>query len=55
MLVARARLTLVRVHSHDNDNFVSADSDELLDRSNTSSRQLRQQDHSLDIVVFELK
>lgn len=46
--------TLVRIHSHDDGNFITSNSDNLVDGSDTSSRQFREQDHSLDIVVFEL-
>ena len=53
-LSARALLTLVRVNPHDDDDLVPSDSNELLYRSDTSSGQLGQQDHSLNVVVFEL-
>lgn len=47
-------LTLVGVDPHDDDNLIPSDPDELLYRSDTSSRQFGKQDHSLDVVVLEL-
>ena len=46
--------TLLLVHSEDDDDLVAPDTDEFLDRSDTSPRELREQDHSLDVVVFKL-
>ena len=46
--------TLFLVHTEDDDDFIAADTDELLDRSDTSPRKLREQDHTLDVVIFEL-
>ena len=46
--------TLLLVYTEDDDDFVPADTDEFLDRSDTSPRELREQDHSLDVVVFKL-
>ena len=46
--------TLLLVYTEDDDDFVPADTDEFLDRSDTSPRELREQDHPLDVVVFKL-
>ena len=46
--------TLLLVYTEDDDDFVPADTNEFLDRSDTSPRELREQDHPLDVVVFKL-
>jgi hypothetical protein len=47
--------TLLLVHTqHDND-LVTTDTDKLLDRPDASSRELGEQDHTLDVVVLELR
>ena len=43
-------VTLVLVYTEYDDDFVAANSDELLDRSNTSSRKFGKQDHAVDVV-----
>lgn len=46
--------TLFLVHAQDDDDLVPADSDQLLDRSDATTREFREQDHSLDVVILEL-
>ena len=48
-------LTLLFVNSEDNDNFISVDTNKFLDRTNTSSGQFGQQNHSLSVIVFKLE
>lgn len=45
--------TLLLVDSQDNNDLIAADSDQLLDRSDTSSGKLGEQDHSVDVVVLQ--
>jgi hypothetical protein len=45
--------TLLLVNSEDNDDLIAADSDELLNTSDTSSGQFGEKDHAIDVVVFE--
>lgn len=45
--------TLLLVNPQHNNNLVPANSDQLLDGSDTSSRQLGQQNHAINVVVFE--
>ena len=45
--------TLILVATQHDDDLVPADTDELVDRTNTTARELRQQDHALDVVVLE--
>ena len=46
--------TFLFVHTKDDDDFVPAYTDEFLDRSDTSPRELREQGHALDVVIFRL-
>lgn len=46
-------LTLLLVDTEDNDNLVTSDTNELLDTANTSAGKFGQQDHSVDVIVFE--
>lgn len=46
-------LTFFLVDTKHDHNLVASDTDELLDTTNTSSRQFGEQDHSVDVVVFE--
>ena len=46
--------TLLLVDTEDDDDLVPAHTDELLDRSDTSPRELRQKDHALCVVIFKL-
>ena len=46
--------TFFLVHAQDDDDLVPADSDQLLDRSDTTTGEFREQDHSFDVVVLEL-
>src|ERR1700761_8719314 len=46
-------LTLLLVDSEDNHHLVLADTDELLDRTDTTSGQFTEQDHALNVVVLE--
>ena len=50
----RLQPTLLLVYTHYHDNFIPAYADELLDGSDTAAREFREQDHPLDIIVFEL-
>lgn len=43
----------VYLTSQDNNNFVSSHADELLDASNSPPRQLREENHAIDIVILE--
>ena len=42
--------TFLFVHTEDDDDFVPADTDELLDTSDTSSRKFGKEDHAVDVV-----
>jgi hypothetical protein len=46
-------LTLLFVHTEHHNNLVATNSDELLDTSDTSSRQLREQNHAVDVVILQ--
>ena len=46
--------TLFLVYTEDDDDLIAAHTDELLDRSDTSPRELGQENHSLDSIVLEL-
>ena len=46
--------TLLLVDTEDDDDFIAADTDELLDRSDTSPRELGQEDHALNVIVLQL-
>lgn len=46
--------TLLLVHTEDDNYFVAADTDELLDRSDTSPGELGKEDHALNVVILEL-
>jgi hypothetical protein len=48
-------LTLLFVNSEDDDNFISVDTNELLNGTNTSSRQFGEKNHSFSVIVFKLK
>lgn len=50
---AVARLTLLLVDTQNHDDLIATNTDELLDTSNTSSRQFGEEDHSVNIVVFQ--
>lgn len=43
-------ITLVLVHTQHDHDFVAANTDKLLDRTDTSSRQFGEQDHAVDVV-----
>lgn len=45
--------TLFLIDSENNNNLISPDSDQLLDTSDTTSGQLGQENHAIDVVVFE--
>lgn len=45
--------TLLLVDSQDNNDLIATNSDELLDRSDTSSGKLGEQNHSIDVVVLQ--
>ena len=47
-------VTFFLVHAQDDDDLVPADSDQLLDRSDAATREFREQDHSLDVIILEL-
>lgn len=46
--------TLLLVDTEDDDDLVPADPDELLDAPDAAARELREQNHALDIVILEL-
>lgn len=46
-------LTFFFVYSDDDHTLVAAYADELVDRADTSTRQLAQEDHALDVVVLQ--
>lgn len=46
-------LTLLFVYSDDDHALVAAYADELVDGADTSTRQLAQEDHALDVVVLQ--
>lgn len=46
-------LTLLLVDTEHNNNLVASNTDELLDRTDTSPRKFGKQDHSVDVVVLE--
>lgn len=50
----RVERTLFFIYTKNDDDLVSPNTNQLLDRPNTSARELREQDHSLDVVVFKL-
>ena len=50
----RRRRTLLLVDSKHDDDLIPAHTDELLDRSDTSPRELGEQNHSFDVVIFKL-
>jgi hypothetical protein len=47
-----AMLTLLFVHTEYHDDLVAANSDELLDGSDTSSGKLREQNHAVNVIVL---
>ena len=49
----RPLLTLILVDPHDDDGLCLADPDEFVDGADAPPRQLREQDHALDVVVLE--
>jgi hypothetical protein len=49
----RSEHTLLLVDSEHDDYFVSADADELLDGSDTTSREFAKKNHAVDVVVFQ--
>ena len=53
-LEASLRPTFLLVYTHHHDDFIPAHPDELLDGSDTSPREFREEDHPFDIVVFQL-
>lgn len=46
-------LTLLFVYSDDNHALIAAYADELVDGADTSTRQLAEEDHALDVVVLQ--
>lgn len=47
-------VTFFFIHTKNDNDFVPSYSDEFLNRSDTSSRELREQDHSLDVIILQL-
>jgi len=45
--------TLLLVHSENNHNLISTDSDKFLNTSDTTSGKFGEQDHAIDVVVFK--
>jgi hypothetical protein len=48
------RRTLLLVDSHDDDNLVPSNPDQLLNGPNAPPREFGKKNHALDVVVFEL-
>lgn len=51
--LGQINVTLLLVDSQHNDDLVSSDTDEFLNGSDTSSGQFAEQDHAVDVIVFE--
>jgi hypothetical protein len=45
--------TFLLVHTQHDDDLVAADTDQLLDTSDTTSRKLGKKNHAVDVVVLE--
>jgi hypothetical protein len=45
--------TLLLVYSENDHYFISPNSNELLNTSNTTSREFGKKDHAIDVIVFE--
>lgn len=45
--------TFLFVHSDNHDTLVASDADEFVDGADATTRELAQQDHSLDVVVLQ--
>jgi len=50
----RERRTLFFVDTQDDNNFIPPHSNQFLHRSDTTTRQLRKQDHSFRIIILQL-
>lgn len=50
----QCKRTFLFIYPQNDHNFVPSNTDKLLDRSYTSPRKLREQYHSLYVVIFEL-
>ena len=46
-------IALFFVNAEDDDDFIAADTDEFLDGSDAPPGELREEDHAVDVVVFE--
>ena len=53
-LKVRCGRTLLLVYPQNDNDLILAYTDELLDRSDTSPRELGEQNHSFDVVIFKL-
>lgn len=45
--------TFLLIHTNDHHAFIASDPDEFVDGSDSSSGELAEQDHSLDVVVLQ--
>lgn len=46
-------ITFILIYSQYDDNFITTNTNQLVDRSNSSARQLAQQNHAFDVVIFQ--
>ena len=53
MTARSVALTLLLIHTEHDDDLVTANTDELLDTADTSARQFGEQDHAVDVVMFQ--
>lgn len=47
--------TLFLVYTENNDDLIPSNTDKFLDGTDTTPRKFGQQDHSLGVVIFELR
>lgn len=45
--------TFLLIHTNDHHTFIASDADEFVDGSDSSSGELAEQDHALDVVVLQ--
>jgi hypothetical protein len=53
LLVPDVTLTLLLVYTEHDHHLIATNADKLLDTTDTSSREFGEEDHSIDIIVFE--
>lgn len=51
--LGQINVALLLVHSQHDHDLVTPNTDELLDGSNTPSRQFREENHAVDVVIFQ--